>query len=132
MPANGQFDFAVDEFPPNDELRELWEAAWPFPAHADYQKSLGACLLHITARQRGRLAGFVKVASDGGMHAFLLDPTVHPDFRRNRLGTELVLRATVLARERGAEYLHVDFEPHLATFYAACGFSPTLAGLIRL
>jgi hypothetical protein len=44
----------------------------------------------------------------------------------------LVREATGVARERGAEWLHVDFEPHLTGFYRACGFQPTEAGLIKL
>jgi ribosomal protein S18 acetylase RimI-like enzyme len=132
MALEGEFEFAIDEFPSNAELAALWAVTWPFPATQDFQVSLRCCLLHITARQGGQLAGFVKVASDGDMHAFLLDPTVHPDFSRQRLGTELVRRAANLAGERGAQYLHVDFLPHLRGFYAGCGFEPTDAGLMRL
>ena len=29
-------------------------------------------------------------------------------------------------------WLHVDYEPHLEPFYRACGFTPTLAGLLGL
>jgi GNAT superfamily N-acetyltransferase len=132
MALEGEFLFAADEFPSNEELAALWALTWPFPATQDFQSSLRACLLHVTARQRGKLAGFVKVASDGDMHAFLLDPTVHPDFGRQGLGMELVRRAAQLAKERGAQYLHVDFLPHLRGFYAGCGFQPTEAGLMRL
>jgi GNAT superfamily N-acetyltransferase len=132
MALDGEFQFAVDEFPSNAELTALWSLAWPYPATQDFQASLRACILHITARNDGQLAGFVKAASDGGMHAFLLDPTVHPDFGRRGLGTELVKRAAVLARQRGVEYLHVDFLPHLRRFYEGCGFQPTDAGLMRL
>ena len=132
MALEAEFQFAVDEFPSNEELAALWALTWPFPATQDFQGSLRSCLLHITARRNGQLAGFVKVASDGGMHAFLLDPTVHPDFSRRGLGTELVKRAVQAAAERGAHWLHVDFEPALKPFYDACGFAPTDAGLKRL
>jgi ribosomal protein S18 acetylase RimI-like enzyme len=132
MAPDRGFQFAVDEFPSNSELAALWSLTWPFPATQDFQISLRACLLHITARNGERLVGFVKVASDGDMHAFLLDPTVHPDFGRRGLGTELVQRAANLSKERGAIYLHVDFLPHLWGFYAGCGFAPTEAGLITL
>lgn len=132
MAFAGDCHFIVDEFPPNAELAALWALTWPFPATKDFQPSLRACLLHITARRGMQLAGFVKVASDGGMHGFLLDPTVHPDFSRRGLGTELVMRAADLARQRGAQYLHVDFLPHLKGFYAGCGFQPTDAGLMTL
>ncbi|MGO7565961.1 GNAT family N-acetyltransferase, partial [Rhizobium johnstonii] len=48
------------------------------------------------------------------------------------IATRLVREATRIARERGAEWLHVDFEPHLTGFYRGCGFVPTEAGLIKL
>jgi GNAT superfamily N-acetyltransferase len=72
------------------------------------------------------------VAWDGGAHAFLLDPTVDPSMRRKGVGTALVRSAAQSARDSGAEWLHVDYEPQLEEFYVACGFSLTKAGLMRL
>jgi hypothetical protein len=43
-----------------------------------------------------------------------------------------VRRAVMAAGESGAEWLHVDYEPHLDGFYRNCGFRPTHAGLIQL
>jgi GNAT superfamily N-acetyltransferase len=79
-----------------------------------------------------RLVGFVNVAWDGGVHAFLLDTTVHPEFRRQGIGVSLVRCAADEARELGAEWLHVDYEPRYAEFYRRCGFRPTQAGLLKL
>jgi predicted N-acetyltransferase YhbS len=76
--------------------------------------------------------GFLNVAWDGGCHAFLLDPTVHPDYRRHGIGLELVRRATEAAKARGVEWVHVDFVPELRTFYERAGFAPTSAGLFRV
>ena len=92
---------------------------------------LARSLVYVCACDSERLVGFVYLAWDGGVHAFLLDPTVHPDYRRRGIGRELVRRGVEVARERGLEWVHVDFEPSLARFYAACGFR-TEAGLIRL
>jgi GNAT superfamily N-acetyltransferase len=81
----------------------------------------------------GALIGFVNVAWDGGDHAFLLDPKVHPDLRHRGIGTELVRRAAIEAKRAGCEWLHVDFRGELAPFYfEACEFQPTTAGLIHL
>ena len=79
-----------------------------------------------------RLVGFVNIGWDGGSHAFLLDTCVHPTRRGAGVGSALVRRATGAARQSGCTWLHVDFEPPLARFYARCGFSPTAAGLLRL
>jgi ribosomal protein S18 acetylase RimI-like enzyme len=81
----------------------------------------------------GEVVGFVNVAWDGGDHAFLLDPKTRGSFQRRGVGTRLVALATEQAREAGCEWLHVDFEPELESFYLeACGFRPTQAGLIHL
>ena len=80
----------------------------------------------------GEMPVVVTRNTDGGIHAFLLDTTVHPDYRRQGIATELVALVTSAARARGADWLHVDYEPHLAGFYRACGFRHTEAGLIAL
>lgn len=74
----------------------------------------------------------MNLAWDGGVHAFLLDTTVHPRLRRRGVGTRLVREAVEAARGAGVEWIHVDYEPQLRGFYAACGFAPTEAGLLRL
>ncbi|SEQ70768.1 GNAT family N-acetyltransferase [Microlunatus flavus] len=81
---------------------------------------------------RAALVGFVNVAWDGGVHAFLLDTCVAPERQGQGVGAELVRRAAAGAAEAGCAWLHVDFEPHLAAFYARCGFGPTQAGLLSL
>ena len=88
----------------------------------------------VTARDRdGLLVGFVNVVSDGCDHAFLIDTKTHGDYQRRGIGTRVVAQAAEQARSAGHEWLHVDFEPHLSSFYFdACGFEPTDAGLIRL
>jgi GNAT superfamily N-acetyltransferase len=93
---------------------------------------LGRSLAYVCAYDGERLIGFVNLAWDGGIHAFLLDTTVHPDWQRRGVGRALVGRAAAVARERHIHCLHVDYEPHLADFYRDCGFRPTEAGLLWL
>ena len=87
-----------------------------------------------TARDAdGILIGFVNVAWDGGDHAFLLDTKVRPDYQHHGIGTELVRIAARRAKDAGCEWMEVDFDEPLAAFYYdACGFTPTLAGLLHL
>ncbi|MFE7134728.1 GNAT family N-acetyltransferase [Streptomyces sp. NPDC057638] len=87
----------------------------------------------VCARRGGDLVGFVNVAWDGGVHAFVLDTLVSPGLRRNGIGAGLVATAAREARTARCEWLHVDFDDHLREFYFdACGFRPTDAGLIAL
>lgn len=87
----------------------------------------------VCLRQSTTLIGFVNVAWDGGVHAFVLDTMITAASRRRGLATDLIKEATKRAREAGCEWLHVDFDPDLRPFYFdTCGFTQTDAGLIPL
>ncbi len=100
----------------NPALNELFTAAWG----------------EVCAFEGERLVGFVNTAWDGGLRAFPLDTTVHPDVQRTGNGSTPVEHALKLSRERGCHHMHVDFEPHLEHFYASCAFRPALAGVVKL
>jgi GNAT superfamily N-acetyltransferase len=87
----------------------------------------------VCAREGSDLVGFVNVAWDGAIHAFVLDTVVASRSRRHGIGTGLVARAVHEARKAGCEWIHVDFDDDLASFYfESCGFVPTKAGVIAL
>jgi GNAT superfamily N-acetyltransferase len=123
---------AVNPSVDNSTLNALFTTAWLDHTETDFQSVLSRSLLYVCAYADNQLIGFVNVAWDGGVHAFLLDTTVHPDFQRQGIGVQLVIKAVEATRERGLEWIHVDYEPHLEVFYRKCGFQPTLAGLIHL
>src|SRR5919112_3500932 len=119
----------------NRELNELHAQAFEHAVLEDdwrgqvERHSLG----WVCAREGGALVGFVNVAWDGGVHAFLLDTAVAEGATRRGVGTELVRVAVEHSRANGCEWLHVDFDDHLRAFYFdACSFTPTNAGLIAL
>lgn len=78
------------------------------------------------------LIGFVHACWDGGLHAFLLDTIVDPRHRHRHLGSLLIEHLIGEVKEAGCHWLHVDYEPHLDSFYRAAGFRSTPAGLIQL
>lgn len=131
---HGGFDvtYRISPSVTNSELNTLFGATWRGHAASDFGPILDRSLAFVCAYHSTRLIGFVNLAWDGGVHAFLLDTTVHPEYQRRGLGRQLVRRAAAVAKERGIEWLHVDFEPHLQRFYDECGFKPTNAGLINL
>jgi len=116
----------------SDDLNALFAAAWPDHTPTDYAPILSRSLLYVCVYDDGQLVGFVNVVWDGGKHAFILDTTVHPAYRRRGMGVRLVQAAADAARERGIKWLHVDYEPHLSEFYRQCGFHRTEAGLMNL
>jgi predicted N-acetyltransferase YhbS len=119
----------------NPELNELHAEAFGHEVLDDdwwtqvNRHSLG----WVCARDAGALVGFVNVAWDGSIHAFILDPIVATARQRQGVGRKLVACAEENARAAGCEWLHVDFDDHLRSFYFdGCGFQATNAGLIRL
>ena len=117
----------------NADLERLFSSTWADYTPSDFSSVLTHSLAYIGAfTADDQLIGFVNLAWDGGVHAFLLDPTVDPAWQRRGVGRELVMRAIEQATLRGCTWLHVDFEAHLEPFYAQCGFQPTRAGLVRL
>src|ERR1700704_5735652 len=67
----------------------------------------------VCARAGDDLVGFVNVAWDGLVHAFILDAAVEPSAQRQGIGSALVAAAVDASRTAGCEWLHVDFEHHL-------------------
>lgn len=114
------------------QLHSLFEASWPRYRRRRFASVLDHSFEYFGAFAGAELVGFVNVAWDGGDHAFILDTTVHPGFRRRGIALALLSRAAAAARERGIEWLHVDFEPELEALYRKAGFRPTAAGLLRV
>ncbi|MFP8882058.1 MAG: GNAT family N-acetyltransferase [Myxococcota bacterium] len=110
----------------------MFEDTWPNHQARDFQAVLRRRLVYIAAYQGDRLVGFVNVIGDGDVHAFLLDISVAQPYQRRGIATELIAHASRSARDAGARWLHVDFEPHLEPLYRGTGFVHTAAGLLRL
>ena len=114
-------------------LNRLYTAVWPDHEPRAFQRVLERSVTYVGAfADEDVLVGFVYVAWDGGAHAFLLEPTVLPEYRNRGIGLELVRHAAREAADAGAAWLHVDSAPELDRFYAAAGFRPSHAGVMRL
>lgn len=116
----------------NAALNALFTQAWPARPPVNFPRLLKHALLYICAFHDRELIGFVKLISDGGVHGFILDPTVAPAWQRQGVGHALLDAVKHEAARRGLTWLHVDYEARLAPFYKACGFTSTKAGVLRL
>jgi GNAT superfamily N-acetyltransferase len=125
-------DYRISPKLGNILLNRLYAAVWPDHQERDFQRVLERSVTYVGAFDDDMLVGFVYVAWDGGAHAFVLEPTVLEEYRGRGIGTELMRHAAREAGDAGAEWLHVDYEPDLARFFAACGFRPSHAGVLRL
>lgn len=122
----------------NDEIHRLHAEAfetrlfdaveWDWVAQTN-QYSLG----WVVARDSDRFVGFANVAWDGLVHAFIEDVMVDRKYRHRSVGVSVVHTARDGAKTAGCEFLHVGFADDLRSFYVdACGFAPTLGGLMEL
>jgi ribosomal protein S18 acetylase RimI-like enzyme len=119
----------------NQELNALHAEAFAHPVlEIDWASQVKAHSLGwVIARDAVELVGFVNVAWDGGIHAFILDTIVSAGRRRQGIGTRLIAVAAAEVRAAGCEWLHVDFDEEHRPFYLdACGFEAAPAGLMSI
>lgn len=122
----------------NDEVNQLHAEAFESPLFAEsewnwHELVAAHSLGWVVARDGDDLVGFVNVAWDGRLHAWIQDTMVASVARQRGVGTRLVAAAIERATAAGCEWLHVDFADHLRSFYYdACGFRPTNGGLLKL
>jgi GNAT superfamily N-acetyltransferase len=127
-----EIEYRIEPHLSDTDLNHLFASTWKNHAGRSFGPVLSRSLTYVGAFDGPRLVGFVNVAWDGGVHGFVLDTTVHRDYQRRGIGTEIMRRAAEIAAKRGLEWLHVDYEPHLHAFYQRCGYRKTEAGLLSL
>ena len=79
------------------QLNDLFAASWEGHQWRDFEPVLWRTVLwrslgYICAWRGDELIGFVNLAWDGGIHAFILDTTVHPNVRRGGVGRPFATR----------------------------------------
>ena len=104
-----------------DESEWDWERSSPSTASAGSSPATAAAR-RLRQRPVGRVRPRLAAGHDG-----------RPVRGRQGIGTQVVATARKVARAAGCEFLHVDFDDDLRSFYYdACGFVPSNAGLIDL
>ena len=91
--------YSVNPSITSEALNRLFSDSWDGFQPGNFDAVLSHSLAFVCAFYERRLVGYVNVAWDGGIHAFLLDTTVHPSVRRQGIGTELVRRAVDATRQ---------------------------------
>ena len=121
--------FQVNARPSRRELDDLCLAVGWSEFGTDYPAVLDGYAVTTSAwSTAGRLVAWTSVVSDNVRHAFLLDVMVHPEFQRQGIGREVVVRAIGEMRARGVTAFHVDCAPDRAGFYEKCGFKMCAGG----
>jgi GNAT superfamily N-acetyltransferase len=119
---SGQIVYRISPVVTNEALNALFAVSWPEYKARDFEPVHSRSLAYICAYDNERLIGYVNLAWDGGIHAFLLDTTVHPDRQREGIGVELVRQAVMEASARGIEWCMWITSHICAGFTNAVGF----------
>ncbi len=116
----------------NSALNELFLRSWPDYKERDFKPVLERSLAYFGGFSGATLISYLNVAWDGGLHGFILDTTVHPNYRRKQVALNMLIKATDVARIHGLEWLHVDYAPVYEALYQKAGFRSTAAGILQL
>ena len=96
-----------------------------------YDRILARAYAHFSIQdETGKLLAFLNVISEGIADAFLVDLMVHPEYQGKGLGKAIVAQAIESLRGDSIRTIEVIFEPHLESFYRACGFHILQSGII--
>jgi len=115
------------------ELNELLETNhWNVSDLGKLESALNNSWCHIIARDTGgKLIGFVHVLSDGIFHAYVLRMIVHPDFRKNGVGSAIMtLLMKVLKDSKLKPTLAAT--PGNEKFYEKFGFKRESRGIVAM
>jgi len=115
-----EFREAIDL--PKKAVLDLYRANhW---SSANKPNQLHQALLHshslVTAWDKDRLVGLANAISDGFLVVYYPHVVVHPDYHRNGIGRELILR--LKRRYEGFHQHAVLADKDAVAFYESCGF----------
>ena len=127
---DSDFAIAQGEAVTDSEIAALRMAVGWDSCAGEYEKILPRLFAYFTARQNGKLVGFVSVISDGVADAFLVDLMVHPKWRRRGIGSALVKAAVHYVVDRDIRCTQVAFCPPEEPFFQKLGFYVMKAGVI--
>lgn len=113
------------------ELLKLREAVgWTRASIERIETALANSYQTYAIRKDNQLIGFLRVITDKGIHAFIVDLNVHPAFQKHGIGNALVQETVNDLKKEGYYHIQLVFYPELEEFYRKCGFEIIQAGMI--
>ena len=116
----------------NDELTNLFNESWPEGTLRDFSITHQHSLAYLIASEDKKIIGYLNIPHDGAYHAFIVDLTVHPNFRRRGVALLLLDHAVTVCRNKKYHWAHLDFKEELSPLYEKAGFQLSTAGLLNL
>jgi len=126
------YDIHIDVPIQAHEVPDLREAVGWERREQDYPTLLERCQFYAGARDEyQRLIAFGYISGMGLQHGYLEDILIHPDYRYQQLGTDLVHTLLQQARYNQIEIVTCTFTEEHASFYQKCGFTLGKGGVWR-
>ncbi len=110
-----------------EEYQSLFlSVGWSAPAIEQIQTVLKHTTKSYVVRNKGQIVGMINLQGDFGMHWFMIDFIVHPDYQRKMIGTVLYYFAEEYIRSTLRDGWKVDVSlfssPIGERFYTSLGF----------
>lgn len=115
----------VEQTPSAEDYARIIAAVGWRPRQADaIETALRNSHYSVCAVSEGAVVGFGRVIGDGGLHLYLTDVIVHPEFQRRGIGTAIVAALTRWVEEFPFPNTVVAVLPTkgMASFYERHGF----------
>lgn len=115
------------------ELNELLATNhWDVHPIEKLEKAIKSSWGNICARNENRkLVGYARILSDGIRHAYICNVIVHPDFRKQGIGTAIMNESLKLLRENNL-YPTLVAGPGKKSYYEKLGFETESSGFTAL
>jgi N-acetylglutamate synthase-like GNAT family acetyltransferase len=119
-----QIEYRYDKEIPSEKLIELYQASkyndwW---SEVNVKAMINHRYIVLTAWDGDRLVGTVNVISDGVNLALLDDLVVHPDYRRQGIGSTLIRSVLDRLNQLNLDFIQLIPIPGKEPFFEKCGF----------
>lgn len=115
-----------------EEISKLRESVGWRPLKEKFNKVIKSSYMTLSIRnENGELIAFLRVISDGEIHAYIADFVVHPQHQNKGIGSKLLEKAIKLLQEKEIEFIELTFKDDNLNFYERAGFEINLSGQIR-
>lgn len=113
-----------------DRLQQLFDVSWERKVTRCFDITHQQSLFYLVAKTGSEIVGYLNVPHDGKHHAFIVDLSVHPTYRRQGVALAMLQKALDVCRSNGYEWIHLDFNEGLTPLYEKAGFKIGPAGII--
>jgi len=115
-------EYQIDSNIGVDEFLELANSNWPGKYDREKVKAALASTINLSAREKGRLIGCLRILTDGYFFSTIPEAFVLPERQGEGIGTYLF----ELAKEKAPTSLFFGAQPEKVQFYEKLGFEKSL------